>query len=52
MNIRGKNINPWKSIVVGWTVIKFLKLSCAFIKAKRLARRNIKKELINKYDDL
>ena len=52
MNIRGKNINPWKLIVVGWTVFKFLKLGRAFLKAKRMARKRIKKELINKYDDL
>ena len=52
MKIRGKEVNPWKFIVVGWAVVKCLKLCRAFIKAKRLAKKTIKKELINKYDGL
>ena len=52
MKIRGKEVNPWKFIVVAWSVHKFFKLARAFIKAKRLAKKAIKKELINLYNDL
>ena len=52
MKIRGKEVNPWKFIVVAWSVHKFIKLARAFLKAKRLVKKTIKKELINKYDDL
>ena len=52
MKIRCKEVNPWKFIVVAWSMHKFFKLARAFIKAKRLAKKTIKKELINRYDDL
>ena len=52
MKIRGKEVNQWKFIVVGWSLIKLIKLGRAFLKAKRLAKKTIKKELINRYDDL
>ena len=52
MKIRGKEVNPWKFIVVGWAVVRCLKLCRAFIKAQRLAKKAIKKELISRYDDL
>ena len=52
MKIRGKVINPWKYIVVGWSLYKCLKLLRAFIKAKRLAKKTIKKELISQFNDL
>ena len=45
-------MNVWKWLVIGWTAHKSIKLVRALLKAKRLARRKIKKELINKYDDL
>lgn len=45
-------MNPWKWLVLGWTAHKLIKLARALAKAKRLARRSIKKDLINKYDDL
>ena len=52
MKIRGKEVNPWKFIVVAWSVHKLFNLARAFIKAKRLAKKTIKKELISRYDDL
>ena len=52
MNIRGKQINPWKYVVLTWTFVHALKAARTFIKAKRLAKKHTKRELLFKFADL
>ena len=44
--------NPWKWVVLIYLAHKSIKLAKKLIKAKRLANKKIKSDLIQKYDDL
>ena len=39
MNIRGRNVNIWKWVVLAWSAHKAMKAGRAFLKAKRLAKK-------------
>ena len=52
MNIRGRNVNIWKWAVLAWSAHKAMKAGRAFIHAKRLAKKKVRRELENRYSDL
>ena len=52
MNIRGRQVNPWKWVVLAWVGHKIAKTGRAVVTAKRLARRKINKLIRSKYEDL
>ena len=52
MNIRGRNVNIWKWAVLAWSAHTAMKAGRAFIHAKRLAKKKVRRELENRYSDL
>ena len=52
MKIRGRNVNIWKWVVLAWSAHKAMKAGRAFLKAKRLAKKKVRRELVNRYSDL
>ena len=44
--------NPWKAIVLTYAAFKVLRLAHKVLKAKRLAKKQVNKAIITKYDDL
>lgn len=52
MNIRGREFNIWKGLVLAWGAHKAFKLARAFVRAKQLAKKNVRFELVEKYSDL
>ena len=44
--------NPWKAIVLTYAAFKVLRLAHKLVKAKRLAKKQINKAIVVKYDDL
>ena len=52
MNIRGRNVNIWKWAVLAWSAHKAMKVGRALLNAKRLAKKKVRRELVNRYADL
>ena len=52
MNIRGKEINPWKYLVLVWAAHNASRIARAFLKARRLARRPTPTSIVSKFGDL
>lgn len=52
MNIRGRDVNIWKWVVLAWGAHKAMKAGRALLKAKRLAKKKVRRELVTQYADL
>ena len=52
MNIKGREINIWKYLVLGWAAHKAARLGRALLRARRLAKKNVRMEIANRYADL
>jgi len=52
MNVPRKRFNPWKAIVLTYATFKVLRLAHKVLKAKRLAKKQVNKAIVVKYDDL
>ena len=45
-------MNVWKWLVLGWAAHKAARLGRALLKARRLAKKKVRWELVNRYSDL
>ena len=52
MNIRGRDVNIWKYLVLGWAAHKAARLGRALLRARRLAKKKVRLEIANRYSDL
>ena len=52
MNIRGREINIWKWLVLGMAAHKAARVAHALIRLQRLAKKNVRPDLEIRYSDL
>ena len=52
MNIRGRDVNIWKWVVLAWGAHKAMKAGRALLRAKRLGKKKVRRDIVNKYSDL